>query len=192
MREAEEPLGAPVTTQRIEQDAKRAVEHEIRPEGRAACGEPRLDAREDMAAGERDQHESECLVELHRMPGPTVTAAGEKAPDATDRVANRHGHGEVVRAARELQPTESSEYGTRKRCPQKSPEEDKPDREVGPEAELAARVVLPAERSEQCFRADDGPGEHRPHGRPELVLGDPDAAAVAFEPEHGNDAPRGG
>src|SRR5439155_216002 len=74
---------------------------------------------------------------------------------------------------------------------EKATEEDEADREVGPEAELAPCVVLPAEHDEQRLRADDRAGEQRPHGGPELVLRNPDPVAVALEPEHGGHAAGG-
>jgi len=125
------------------------------------------------------------------MPEPTVAAAGEEAPDAADGMAERHRHGEVIRAAHEIQPTEPREDGAREQRAEKATEEDEADREVGPEAELAPCVVLPAEHDEQRLRADDRAGEQRPHGGPELVLRDPDPVAVALEPEHGGHAAGG-
>ena len=99
MRDAEEAFGPAVATQGIEHETQRAVEREIDPEGGSPRGRSRLHAYEDVAAGERDQREPERLVELDGMPRPAVTAAGDEASDAADRVAEWNRDREVVRCS---------------------------------------------------------------------------------------------
>src|SRR5262245_6371168 len=136
----------------------------------------------------RDQRETSRLVELHRVRRLTAAAAGVEAADPSERVPHRHRDREVVGAAREAQAARTREDEAGERCADQAAEEDEPDAEVRPEAELTACVVLPAEDDEENLRADDAAEEKRPRGRPERVLGQPEALAARLQPEDRGDA----
>ena len=126
------------------------------------------------------------------MPSAAVTAARNEAADPPERVAEGERDGEVVGPAHEVEPAQRGERRAGEQCPGQPAEEDEADGEVGDEAQVAARIVLPAERHEERFGADQPAEQQRPHGCPELVLGDAEALAVTLEPEHRRDAACGG
>jgi hypothetical protein len=189
--EAQQPLRSAVRPQRVQQDAQATIEHQVEPKRVSALPHLPLDARERPAAGEGDQHETEGFVELHGMFATAVTAPGEEASHAADPMTDRERDGEVVRSAHEVEPAGRGEGRAAEGCAGEPAEEDEADPEVGPEAKLATRVVLPAEREKQRLGTDHGAEKQRPHGRPELVLGDAETRAVALEPQHRGHAPAG-
>jgi hypothetical protein len=192
VREAEDALGPAVGAERVEEEAEPAVDEEIAPEGGAVRRLTAVDAPERGPARPGDEREPGRLVELHRVRRTPVAAPREEAAEAADRVPHRHRDREVVGAAGEVEAAKPRERPARRRRAEEAAEEDEPDAEVGEEPQLAARVVLPAEDDEERLGAERRAEEHRPHGRPEGVLREPERLAPGLQPEDAGEAAGGG